>query len=69
MPTPLLKAYAKESGKTLEEAEKCWEKAKEIADNTEFKDKKQDGSYWAFVNSETRKCLGLPKHTEKKGSK
>jgi hypothetical protein len=58
MPTSLLKAYAKESKKTIEEVEKCWDKSKHQADAV-FKDKEKDGNYWAFVNAETRKCLGL----------
>jgi hypothetical protein len=56
MPTALLKSYAKEAGKTIEEAEKCWEKSKTQADKI-FK--KKDDGYWRFVNSATRKCLKL----------
>ena len=59
MPTTLLKTYAKESGKSIEEAEKCWDKSKKQADHV-FKDQEKDGQYWAFVNLHTRKCLGLP---------
>lgn len=64
MPTPLLEAYAKESGKTVEEAEKCWEKSKHEADGM-FKGKEKDGHYWSFVNTATRKCMGLPEHKKK----
>ncbi len=64
MPTSLLKAYAKESGKSLDEAEKCWAKAKHQAD-AKFNGKK-DGHYWAYTNASTRLCLGLPEHATKK---
>lgn len=66
MPAPLLKAYAKESGKSLEDAEECWDKAKRMAEGGPFKNEKKDGHYWAFVNTETRKCLGLSPHPVKK---
>lgn len=56
MPHKVLETYAKQSGKTLKQAEECWEKAKVVADKR-FEEKK--GPYWAFVNSSTRKCLGL----------
>ncbi len=63
MPTPLLKKYAEESGKTMDEAEICWAKAKHEADSKFHGE--HDGHYWAYVNTSTRMCLGLPKHPPK----
>ena len=56
MPTKTLKAWAKEANKTIDEAEACWEKAKDQASK---KFKKEDEHFWAYVNTTTRKCLGL----------
>ena len=56
MRTAQLKAYAKEAGKTIKEAEACWEKAKEKADK---KFKMKDEHYWAYVSISTRWCLGI----------
>ena len=76
MPTAMIKKYAEEAKVSIEKAEECWEKAKEIADATVLKgDKKKekDGKYWAAVNFQTRRCLHLPlygkDHTEKSKSK
>lgn len=68
MPTKVLKDYAKEANKSIEEAEACWEKAKKQADKIYGKDgkTKHEGMYWGFVNKATRKCLGL---SEKKKEK
>jgi len=56
MPNKQLEVLAKKAGKTITEAENCWEKAKKQADKI-FK--KQDNSYWAFVMSKTKECLNL----------
>lgn len=56
MPTQVLKNYAKKSKKSVEAAEKCWEKAKKQADKV-FP--KKDSHYWAFVNASTKKCMGI----------
>lgn len=56
MPSALLKTYAKRSGKTIEEAEACWERAKSQAEHV-FK--KNSDEYWAMVNKKTRECLGI----------
>lgn len=60
MPSTVIRAYARESGKTIEQAEACWEKAKKKADAGLFKDKPKNGAYWGYVNNETRRCLNLP---------
>lgn len=59
MPTPLLKKYAEETGKTLSEIEKIWDEAKAEAAE-KFKNK--GPSYWAYVNATTRHKLGLATH-------
>jgi hypothetical protein len=56
MPTKVLEKYAKQSKKTVKQAEACWEKAKQAADK-KFKEK--DSQYWAYVNASTKKCLGI----------
>jgi hypothetical protein len=56
MPTKVLKAWSKESGKTIKEAEDAWDSCKIQADK-KFKNK--DGAYWGYVNVCTRKKLGL----------
>ncbi len=68
MPTALLKAYAKEARVSIEVAEKCWDKAKNSADNI-YSNKEKDGKYWAMVNTSTRMCLHLPKHPPAKKPK
>ena len=56
MPTKQLETLAKKAGKSLEETETCWNKAKKQA-NKIFK--KQDNLYWGFIMSKTEECLGL----------
>jgi len=56
MPVKSLKAYAKESGKSMKEVEKAWEEAKAEADK---KFKKKDFHYWAYTNKVCREKLGL----------
>lgn len=58
MPTKQLQTWAKEAGKTIEEAEVCWEKAKKQA-NKIYPKQENDNRYWRYVNTSTRKCLGL----------
>jgi hypothetical protein len=65
MPTALMRKYAKESGKSLEEVEKCWAQAKAMGHKL-FE--QEDEHFWAFVNSQTRKCLGLDKKGKKNGT-
>jgi hypothetical protein len=69
MPSAVIKAYARESGKTVEQAEACWEKAKKKADAGLFKDKPKNGAYWGYVNNETRRCLNLPVSSSKPAAK
>jgi hypothetical protein len=56
MPTKALEKLAKQSGKTVKQAEACWDKAKLAADK---KFKKKEGEYWSYVNGATKKCLGI----------
>lgn len=63
MPVPLLKHLAKETGKSLSDAEKAWDEAKGQADK-KFGDKKDD-SYWSYVTSVTKKKLGVKDDPEK----
>lgn len=58
MPTEQLKTWAKESNKSLSEAEKCWNQAKKQADKM-FPKGENDPGYWRFVNFRTRYCLDL----------
>lgn len=56
MPTKQLKDLAKEAGKSIEEAEACWEKAKTQANKVYPKGEK-DKNYWGFVVNKTKICL------------
>lgn len=56
MPVPMLKSFAKKSGKSVGEVETLWAEAKSAADK---KFKKKDGHYWAYVNATVQARLGL----------
>lgn len=56
MPTKALEKLAKQSSKTVKQAEACWDKAKQAADK---KFKKKEGDYWSYVTAATKKCLGI----------
>lgn len=65
MPTPAIKKYAEQSGKTVEEVEKMWEEAVEQADK-KFKGDGKNDRYWAYVNAIVRRRLGLSKKKKNK---
>ena len=60
MPNAMIKAYAKQCGKSVDEVEQIWNKIKAEADS-KFDDK--SGPYWAYINASTRKILRLKEHT------
>lgn len=62
MPTAVMKKYAEQSGKSVEEVEKIWEECEVSAQK---KIKKKDGHYYAYVNTCTRNKLGLNKDYKK----
>jgi len=62
MPVPMLKSLAKKSGKSLADAEKYWDEAKQFASE---KFKKKDDRYWAYVAGITKRRLGLNESTFK----
>jgi hypothetical protein len=68
VPSALIKAYAKQSGRSVEHCEKIWEDNKKEADSKFHvkKDSDKDGKYWAWVNATTRHKLGLDKKTHTK---
>jgi len=58
MPDQTLKSFAKRVGKSIEEVEDAWLKAKEIAKDEKLNPK--DGEkYWSFVMGMTKKLLGV----------
>jgi hypothetical protein len=57
MPAPVVKSYAKDSGKNKDTVEGYWDDAKKQADK-KFKGKK-DNHYWSYVNSITKKRSGV----------
>lgn len=63
MPTKVLKSYAEQSGKTIEEVEKAWEDCK-VSANKHFKE--EDPNYYAYVNMCARKKLGIKDKEKKK---
>lgn len=58
MPTKQLKTWAKQSGRSIQDAEKCWNNAKKKADHVFPKGEESPG-YWKFVSFSTRQCLGI----------
>lgn len=56
MPTQQLKTWAKEAGKSLDQAEACWESAKKQAHHA-YPDGESDPNFWPFVNKHTQICL------------
>ena len=58
MPAKQLENYAERSGKSLEEVEEIWDKAKERADQ-KFEDGEEDPGYWAYVTRITTSKLGI----------
>ncbi len=65
MPTQQIKKWAKESGKSVDEVEAAWEKAKTEGDKFH---KTRDDQYWGYVNLRTRSIIGLEdkkKHEKK----
>jgi hypothetical protein len=63
MPVPVLKKYAEESGKTLDEAEEAWDSCKLQADKAFDKGQKDD-AYWPYVQICTQRKLGIEKKRE-----
>lgn len=60
MPTPQLKTFAQQSGKTVAEVEKLWQKAKKIADEM------GEGGNYAYVTGVLQSILGLDEQSVRK---
>lgn len=58
MPIPVIKKYASESGKSIDDVENYWKDAKKSADEA-WNGKKKDDHYWAYVTSIVKKRCGL----------
>lgn len=58
MPSNMVKRYAEQSGKSVEQVEKIWTACKKQAKHVS---KTEDEHYWAYVNLCTRTKLGLDK--------
>lgn len=56
MPSKLIKAYAKQTGKTEEAIEKIWD---DMAKKAKDSFKNESPQFWAYVNTSVRKHLGL----------
>jgi hypothetical protein len=56
MPSPLIKAYSKKSGKSKSKIERYWREAKDAAKK---KFKKKSDSFWAYANAITKRRAGL----------
>lgn len=56
MPNPIIKSFAKKSGKSEAEVEKIWDASKAEAYS---KFKSENGSFWAYVNATVQHKLGL----------
>ena len=57
MPTPMIQAFAKESGKSIEDVERLWDKAKSIVWK-KYSDKTDDAKY-ALTTAITKNMLGM----------
>ena len=57
MPSNVVKSYAKQSGKSIQEVEAIWNEAK----NDAYKKfgEKEDDRFWSYVNAVTKKRCGL----------
>lgn len=62
MPNAVVKAYAKQTGKSVEHVERWWKEAEEQASK---KFDKKDDSYWAYVNGIVER-RGKLKHGKRK---
>jgi hypothetical protein len=58
IPNSIIKSYAIKSGHSVDTVEKYWEEAKKSADG-EWKGKKKDEHYWAYVSGIVKKRCGL----------
>ncbi len=58
MPNPIIKSFAKKSGKTESEVDSVWNETKEEVSKS--KDK-SDPQFWSLVNSIVQKKLGISK--------
>lgn len=58
MPTPLIKSYAKKTGKTEAQVEELWRKAQDQA-KAKYDVKNAPRLYWSVVNGTLKKMLGL----------
>lgn len=64
MPSSSLKALAKQAGMKLSDAEKRWNKAKQIV-SKEYDYTYNDPEYWALVTTITKRMIGFGEETEK----
>ena len=58
MPASTLKAFAKRVGKSIEEVEEAWHKAKKKAKDQKLSPKDGD-KYWSYVMAITKRMLGI----------
>lgn len=65
MPSSVVKSFAKQTGKSVEEVEKVWDEAQEIAKKDHDLKYSEPGEFWKFVTFLTKKML----HITDKGSK
>lgn len=56
MPSAVVKKYAEETGKSIQDVEAIWDEAKITAKK---KFDKRDSHFWAYVNAVTKKRCGI----------
>ena len=59
MPNKVLKSYSERSGRSMEEVEAAWEKAKEQADKKFPPEERDSDEYWSYVNVTCMMMLGI----------
>lgn len=64
MPTPLIKALAKKSGKTEDQVDQAWHEAKKAADQ---RMERKNPAYWGLVTKITKAAIGLHESKSFKG--
>ena len=58
MPNATVKSFAEKSGKSIEEVEELWDKAKSIADKLKHVDKDSE-QYYVYVTGSLKRMLNI----------
>lgn len=59
MPSDLIKNYAEKTGKSIDELEKLWEKAKEITSEKGFSEENSPDLFYSYTHGVFKRMLGI----------